>query len=99
MYELSLLLIELFSFMSFFLFLFIYSTISNDLVIVFMAFLIFLILLIPFSKIIEFMICFIEKMSLPDYIFLSSITYCCNLINFLIGIFLFIEIIYLFFFT
>ena len=99
MYDLSVILIELFSLMTIFLLIFIYSTISSDQIISFMVFLIYLILLIPFSMIIENLNLILNTKSLSDMIILNSIFYCCILINIIIGIFLFIELIYLFIFN
>lgn len=97
MYDLSFFLVELFTIMTCFLFIFVYSTISSDLIVVLIGFLLYLVLLIPFIIIFDALNHNITLVPLEEKLFLNFILYFCELINVIIGVILFIELIYLFF--
>lgn len=97
MYDLGFFLVELFAIMTCLLFIFVYSTISSDLIVVLIGFLLYLVLLIPFTTVFDLLNHNITLIPLEEQIFFNSILYFCELVNMIIGVILFIELIYLFF--
>ena len=98
MLEFNLLFIEILLMLSFFIIIFIYSTLSADTIISLLAFLIFLTFLIPFYVLLERLKEIIYINNLEGLSIINLLIFYSNIINFLIGISLFIELIYLFLF-
>jgi hypothetical protein len=97
MYDLSFVLVELFSIMACYLFIFVYSIISSDLIVVLIGFLLYLVLIIPFTIVLDALNQTITLIPLEEKLFINYILYLCELVNVIIGVILFIELTYLFF--
>ena len=99
MLEFNLFFIEVLSILIFFIIIFIYSTLSADTIISLLAFLLFLTFLIPFYILLEQIqkIAYLNNLSGASII--NLLIFYSNVINLLIGICLFIEIVYLFLFS
>jgi len=98
MSELQILLIEIFVILSLYIFVFIYSVISADTITTLLSFLIFLILLIPFYFLLEKLDFLVYFNNLEDILIFNLIVFYSTLINLFIGLYLFIELVYLFFY-
>ncbi len=98
MSELQILLIEIFIILSLYIFIFIYSVISVDTITTFLSFLIFLILLIPFYFLLDKLEFLVYFNNLEDIPIFNLIIFYSTLINLFIGLYLFIELVYLFFY-
>jgi len=95
MFDVNYLFFELLFFMTFFIIIFIIASLSADQFIVFTCIILFLILLVPYLVLInQFNILMIGNKNI--YFFLLS--FFSPVVNIFIGIFLFIEIIYIHFF-
>ncbi|KKM64004.1 hypothetical protein LCGC14_1505720 [marine sediment metagenome] len=98
MSELQILLIEIFIILSLYIFVFIYSVISVDTITTLLSFLIFLILLIPFYFLLEKLDFLVHFNNLEDIPIFNLIVFYSTLINLFIGLYLFVELVYLFFY-
>jgi hypothetical protein len=92
-------LIEIFSIMSLIILIFIYSAISTDTLTVFLCLIFFLILLLPFYFLLNQLKSTIIVLGLEDSFFFNYVIGYSIIINSFIGIYLFIELIYLNFFN
>ena len=98
MSEINLILFDILIILIIFIISFIYSVLSTDTLITLISFLIFLILLIPFYKLLAKLRLIIFVNNLENFAFFNILFFYSNLINLFIGICLFLELIYLFFF-
>lgn len=83
--------------LAFFIFLFIYSVISTDLITTLLSFSIFLIILIPFYSLLDKFKRLIFMNNMENYSFFNSVIYFSSIINIFIGMYLFIQLLYLMF--
>ncbi len=95
MIELDILILEIYVILAIFILIFIYSVIATDTVITLLAFIMFLIFLIPFNLLLEKLELLIFVNNFENYSFFRLVFFYSILITFFIGIFLFIELIYL----
>jgi len=95
MLEIHLLLFEVLLMLSVIIFIFIYSAFSVDMLTTLIAFLIFLILLIPFHLILEKLEVLLYVNNLENIAFFKLIFFYSTLINLFIGIYFTIQSIYL----
>ena len=96
MLEINLTLFEILIILALYIFIFIYSVISTDTITTLMSFILFLILLLPFYILLEKLKLLVYVNNLEDLFFFKIINYYSTLINLFIGLFLFIQLIYLF---
>lgn len=99
MIGINVILIEIFSLMIFIIIIFIYSILSTDFTVSFISFIIYLLTLIPLYYLIEQLKILIFDINLEEIILFQIIIFYSTLISSLIGLCLFIEILYLFFFS
>ncbi len=99
MFELFLTLIEILSIITFFILIFIYSILSTDSTTTIISFMLYLIILIPFLFLIDYFKNLIKITMLENLIFFKSIVFLATIITYIIGFVLFIELIYLLFFS
>ena len=97
MLEINFTLFELLIVLSFFIILFIYSAFSTDLTTTFLSLIIFLIFIIPFYGLLDIFKSLIYSSNLEGVFFFQIILFYSSLIPCFIGLFLFVEVIYLFF--
>lgn len=95
MHELNILLIELLLILGTVIFLFIYSTISTDILITTISLLIFLALLLPYYLLSEKIGKLVYINSLEDMTIYNLVIYYSWLINIFVGVCLFIQLLYL----
>lgn len=95
MIELDILILEIYVILAIFILIFIYSVIATDTVITFLSFIIFLVFLIPFYTLLEKLELLLFVNNFENYVFFRLVFFYSFLITFFIGIFLFIELIYL----
>jgi len=99
MFEINFILNELLLLMAIFIIIFIFSAISSDITTVFICIVFFLFLLIPFSLLMqEFNNLMIEG-NYDEFLIYKMIPFVATLINTFIGFYLFIEAIYIQFFS
>jgi len=99
MFELFLTLIEILSIMTFFILIFIYSILSTDSTTTIISFMLYLIILTPFLFLLDYFKSLINIVMLENLIFFKSIIFLSTIITYIIGFVLFIELIYLLFFS
>lgn len=97
MWEFNILFFEALIILSIYIFILIYSAISVDKIISLVSFLVFLILIIPFYIILERLEIFVYINNFEDITFFKFFFFYGRLINLFIGIYIVIELIYLFF--
>lgn len=98
MSELNLILFEFFSLLAFFIFIFAFSVISGEPIAIFISIVLFFIFLIPFFQILNEIEVFVFSEGFETVFFKTVVSY-SKLIVIFIGIFLFIELIYVFLFS
>jgi hypothetical protein len=96
MVELNILVLEICIFLGINILIFIFSIISTDILITSLGFFFFLVLLIPFHLLIEKLELMILIQNLESSAFYKMIIFYSWLINFIVGISLLIQLIYLF---
>lgn len=96
MLEVNILVLEIFIILGINILIFIFSIISTDILITSLGFFFFLVLIIPFHLLIEKLELITVIYSLESSAFYKLIIFYSWLINFIIGISLFIQLIYLF---
>ncbi len=96
MLELSIFLFEFLLFFSILIFIFIYSALSSDMLTTLISLLIFLIILAPFYLILNKFEIFVYINNLENVTFFKFLFFYSKLINVFIGIYLVIELFYLF---
>jgi hypothetical protein len=96
MLEINILVLEIFIFLSINILIFIFSIISTDILITSLSFFFFLVLVIPFHLLIEKLELMTLIYNLENFAFYKLIIFYSWLINFVIGISLFIQMVYLF---
>ena len=99
MIEINIILLEIFSLMILIIFIFIYSILSTDFIVSFISFIVYLLTLIPLYYLIEQLNILIFNLNLEETVLFQIIIFYSTLISSLIGLCLFIEILYLFFFS
>lgn len=99
MLDLHILLMEIFIILSIYIILFLYSVISADMITTLLSFLLFLILLIPLYLLLDRMELQIYISNLKDVPIFKIFLFYSTLINLFIGIYLFVELVYLFFYA
>lgn len=98
MLEVNILVLEVIVFLSINVIIFLYSVVSTDLLITSLAFLLYLVLLIPFYMLMEKIKLQLAIYNIENSLFYEFLTFYSGLINTFIGISLFIELLYLFFY-
>ncbi len=96
MLEIDLIFFKIFFILTFFIIIFIYSAISTDLIVTLISFLLFLTLLIPFFILFEYYKYLMYINNYEEILFFKIINIYLPLIPIFIGLFLFIELVYLF---
>lgn len=99
MWEFNILLFEGLIILSIYIFILIYSAISVDKIISLVSFSVFLILLIPFYLVLGRLENLVYINNFEDISFFKFFFFYARLINLFIGIYIVIELIYLFFFS
>lgn len=99
MLDLHILLVEIFIILSIYIILFLYSVISADIITTLLSFFTFLTLLIPFYFLLDRIELQIGVNILKDVPIFKIFFFYSTLINLFIGIYLFVELVYLFFFA
>ena len=98
MSELNLILFEFYSLLVFFIFIFAFSVISAEPIAIFISIVLFFIFLVPFFQILNEIEVFAFSEGFETVFFKTVVSY-SKLIVIFIGIFLFIELIYVFLFS
>jgi hypothetical protein len=98
MSELNLILFEFYSLLAFFIFIFAFSAISAEPIAIFISLVLFFVFLIPFFQILNEIEVFVFSEGFETVFFKTVVPYSKLLVIF-IGIFLFIELIYVFLFS
>ena len=98
MSELNLILFEFYSLLAFFIFIFAFSVISAEPIAIFISIVLFFIFLVPFFQILNEIEVFVFSEGFETVFFKTVVSYSKLLVIF-IGIFLFIELIYVFLFS
>ena len=98
MSEFNLIIFEFYSILAFFIFIFAFSVISAEPIAIFISLVLFFIFLMPFFQILNDLEIFAFSEGLETVFFKSVVSY-SKLIVLFIGIFLFIELIYVFLFS
>jgi len=99
MSEVSFIIFEILAIMGLFIAIFIYSALSTETVTVLSSYILFLILIFPFYLLIIQLNLLIKDMHLENLFFFKILVFYSTLINIFIGIYLFFELVYIFFFT
>lgn len=99
MVEISFIVIEIISLLSFIILIFIYSAISTDALTVFICIILFLILLLPFLTIINQLELILIEFNLENIFFYKLLINFSMIINIFIGLYLIIELFYTAFFN
>ncbi|KKM73858.1 hypothetical protein LCGC14_1406210 [marine sediment metagenome] len=99
MLDLHILLMEILIILSIYIILFLYSVISADMITTLLSFLIFLILLMPLYLLLDRMELQIFISNLKDVPIFKIFLFYSTLVNLFIGVYLFVELVYLFFYA
>lgn len=99
MINISFIIIEIISLMSFIIIIFIYSALSTDTLTICICIILFLVLLLPFFAILNHLKLILLELNLESFLFCNSIIIFSIVVNLFIGLYLFIELIYVIFFN